>query len=339
MRTSACRPICIPSARTAAAHDASPAARARPIPTSLRTGAPSSAPCSQRIAARWRRFRSTTPEGRRSRRLSSRRSRRTSRRRGGRRTAARLPPNAEWLGGPSEIVVVDSATGQARAVAASPDGRNVSPFWLSDGKTILFASDRGGKPFAIYSVEVETGRTRRLNGAGNSAQSPTVSPDGRELVFVGYSVEGFDLFSMPMDAATWTDVAPAATAPSAARRPRPRRPRPRRPRPRRPRPRQWPAAVSRIRRRHRTVHGERLRRGTGRRSSSRTTGKSQPEPGHRGWTRSAAMRTAPASPGLRHGCGPTGRSGTRTIAGGRRSLPPSPTTPIRGATARCGRVR
>ncbi len=119
------------------------------------------------------------------------------------------------VGGPSEIVVVDSATGQARAVAASPDGRNVSPFWLSDGTTILFASDRGGKPFAIYSVEVETGRTRRLNGAGNSAQSPTVSPDGRELVFVGYSVEGFDLFSMPMDAATWTDVAPAA-APSAA---------------------------------------------------------------------------------------------------------------------------
>jgi Tol biopolymer transport system component len=115
------------------------------------------------------------------------------------------------LGGPSEIVVVDSATGRARALAASPDGRNVSPFWLADGKTILFASDRGGKPFAIYSVDVETGRTRRLNGASLGAQSPTVSPDGGKLVFVGYSVEGFDLFSMRMDAATWTDVGPETT--------------------------------------------------------------------------------------------------------------------------------
>ena len=86
----------------------------------------------------------------------------------------------------------------------------MSPFWLADGKTILFASDRGEKPFAIYSVDVETGRTRRLNGAGLGAQSPTVSPDGGELVFVGYGVEGFDLFSMRMDAATWTDVTPDA---------------------------------------------------------------------------------------------------------------------------------
>jgi hypothetical protein len=128
------------------------------------------------------------------------------------------------LGGPSEIVVVDAATGQARSVAASRDGRNVSPFWLSDGKTILFASDRGGAPFAIYSVDVDTGRTRRLNGAGTGAQSPTVSPDGRELVFVGYSAEGFDLFSMQMDAATWTDVPaapPSAATPSAGSEPDP----------------------------------------------------------------------------------------------------------------------
>ena len=119
------------------------------------------------------------------------------------------------IGGPSEIVVVDGATGRARAVASSPQGRNVSPFWLGDGKTILFASDRGGQPFAIYSVDVDTGRTRRLNGAGVGAQAPTVSADGAELVFVGYTVEGYDLFSMPLDAATWTDVAAEGTTPAA----------------------------------------------------------------------------------------------------------------------------
>jgi hypothetical protein len=115
------------------------------------------------------------------------------------------------LGGPSEIVIVDPATGMARPVAASPDGRNVAPFWLLDGRTILFASDRGDGPFAIYSVDVDTGRTRRLNGAGSGAQSPIVSPDGRELIFVGYTVDGFDLFSMRMDAAVWIDV-PSALA-------------------------------------------------------------------------------------------------------------------------------
>jgi hypothetical protein len=115
------------------------------------------------------------------------------------------------LGGPSEIVVFDRASGQTRAVAASADGRNVNPFWLPDGKTILFASDRGGQPFAIYSVDVDTGRTRRLNGTRPGAQSPVLSPDGRELVFVGYGIEGFDLFSVRMDEATWTDVASGGT--------------------------------------------------------------------------------------------------------------------------------
>jgi hypothetical protein len=118
------------------------------------------------------------------------------------------------LGGPSEIVVVDRATGQARAIASSPDGRNVTPFWLADGKTVLFASDRGGAAFAIYAVDVATGQTRRLNGTGIGAQSPALSPDGRELVFVGYTIEGFDLFSLPMETATWTDVPAAVTIPA-----------------------------------------------------------------------------------------------------------------------------
>ena len=58
---------------------------------------------------------------------------------------------------------IDRATGAVRAPSRRlRDGRHVSPFWLPDGTTILFASDRGGKPFAIYSVDVATGRTRRL---------------------------------------------------------------------------------------------------------------------------------------------------------------------------------
>ena len=119
------------------------------------------------------------------------------------------------LGGPSEIVVVDVPSGLARTIVSSTDARNVTPFWWSDG-TILFASDRGGEPFGIYAADVTTGSTRKLGGAGISAQSPVVSPDGRELVFVGYTVDGYDLFSLPLASAGWTDV-PAAAQGTPAR--------------------------------------------------------------------------------------------------------------------------
>ena len=120
------------------------------------------------------------------------------------------------LGGPSEIVVVDVASRTARAVVASRAARNVTPFWMPDGRAILFASDRDGSPFAIYSVATAGGQLQRLEEAGVAVQRPVVSPDGRELVFVGYTAAGYDLFSVPLSGLTWRDVsAPEAPAPES----------------------------------------------------------------------------------------------------------------------------
>jgi hypothetical protein len=119
-------------------------------------------------------------------------------------------------GGPSEIVVVDVATRRARAVVSSQDGRNITPSWLSS-TTVLFASDRGGEPFNIYSVDIASGAVRHLRGAGSSAQAPAVSPDGKTLVFVGYTTEGYDLFSMPLASATWSTVSAPSSASTPAR--------------------------------------------------------------------------------------------------------------------------
>ena len=110
------------------------------------------------------------------------------------------------LGGPSEIVVVDAATRAARSVVASDAARNVTPAWLS-ATTLLFASDRGGRPFSIYSVDSDSGAIRRLNGTGPSAQAPTIAPDGHTIVFVGYTTDGYDLFSLPLSSASWSEVA------------------------------------------------------------------------------------------------------------------------------------
>jgi surface antigen Omp85-like protein/WD40 repeat protein len=81
----------------------------------------------------------------------------------------------------------------------------VTPSWLS-ATTVMFASDRGGRPFGIYAVDIASGAVRRLNGTGRSAQFPTLSPDGKTIVFVGYTTDGYDLFSVAAGPASWSTV-------------------------------------------------------------------------------------------------------------------------------------
>ena len=123
------------------------------------------------------------------------------------------------VGGPSEIVIVERATSaNQRLVATSPRGRNASPVWARDGRTLYFASDRDGGPFQLYAVDTQTSKARRLDGAGASAHSPAVSPDGKTLAFVGYTPAGYDLFSVLLEDARWQDVAePSASATPSAR--------------------------------------------------------------------------------------------------------------------------
>ena len=108
-------------------------------------------------------------------------------------------------GGPSEIVLVDAETRGATVVATSPSGRNVTPAWTPDGRALLFASDRSGGPFDLYRVTLAPegdsftpAGLERLTEAAGGAKAPDVSPDGRTVVFVGYTVDGYDLFSMPL---------------------------------------------------------------------------------------------------------------------------------------------
>jgi hypothetical protein len=115
------------------------------------------------------------------------------------------------LGGASEIVVVDPADGRVRVVAALPGGRSASPSWTRDGASILFSSAVPDAAFQLYRVDVESGAIVRLEGTGPSAQSPDVSPDGRSVVFIGYTADGYDLFSMDLSAARWIPVASEPT--------------------------------------------------------------------------------------------------------------------------------
>lgn len=118
-------------------------------------------------------------------------------------------------GGASEIVILDPATGVVRqVVTSSRRGRNTSPVWSRDGRTLLFASDREGGAFRIYAADLAAGTLRRLEGTGPSAHSPALSPDGATLVFVGYTGDGYDLFSLPLAEARWEEVANEVPAPA-----------------------------------------------------------------------------------------------------------------------------
>jgi dipeptidyl aminopeptidase/acylaminoacyl peptidase len=119
------------------------------------------------------------------------------------------------LAGRSEIVLVDPASGRiVRTVASSHGSRSVSPAWLPDGR-LLFSSDRDGDGFRIFVTDIDTRQTSRLEDAGTNAASPEPSRDGGTLVYVGYTPDGYDLFSLPLASARWTVVA-SDTVDSAA---------------------------------------------------------------------------------------------------------------------------
>ena len=116
------------------------------------------------------------------------------------------------LGGPSELVIIDASTRDVHVLTSSAHGRNTSPAWTQDGRQILFASDRDGGPFSIYRIASDGSSLHKATNLGSTADAPTVSPDGARLVFVGYTVDGFDLFEIASSDVKWLEV-PQQTEP------------------------------------------------------------------------------------------------------------------------------
>jgi hypothetical protein len=135
----------------------------------------------------------------------------------------RWSPDGRWIvaerrqdGGPADIVLIDVAERRFRLLANLSGGRAATPAWMPDGARVLFSAAVDEDPFSVYGVDVATGTVTRLEGTGASAQSPAVSSDGHLLVYIGYTPEGYDLFSLPLGQATWTPVSQVSPAPPVA---------------------------------------------------------------------------------------------------------------------------
>ena len=106
-------------------------------------------------------------------------------------------------GGPHEIVGVDVTTQATRVVASDANARVVTPTWRPDGRAVIAAADLHGGPFNLYEFSVDASASpRQLTRMPGGATWPDVSADGRTIVFVGYTPDGFDLFQMPYPGST-----------------------------------------------------------------------------------------------------------------------------------------
>jgi len=116
--------------------------------------------------------------------------------------------------GHSELVTVDPATRAVRVLLAS--ARLASPAWMPDGETVLVAAQHGIEPFQLYGIDLASARVWQLPSVSGGARSPDVSPDGRTVAFIGYTTDGYDVFTMPIDRAKWTPVADDHFGPAKA---------------------------------------------------------------------------------------------------------------------------
>jgi hypothetical protein len=111
-------------------------------------------------------------------------------------------------GGYRDIRVVDVASG--RFIELQHDrALDQQPSWSPDGKLLYFASDRSGIA-NIYAYELATGELYQVTNVVSGAYMPEASPDGRTLVYVGYTKSGFDLFALPVERAKWEYAKPPA---------------------------------------------------------------------------------------------------------------------------------
>ena len=104
------------------------------------------------------------------------------------------------LGGWPEIVIVDVATTGVRVLASAPRTRFVMPAWRPDGSAVIAAVAADDETFNLFELPIDGSIARQLTHSSGGALWPDVSPDGNTIAFVGYTTDGYDLFSMPYPA-------------------------------------------------------------------------------------------------------------------------------------------
>jgi Tol biopolymer transport system component len=109
-------------------------------------------------------------------------------------------------GGFRDIVVYDLTTGKRRHLFRDR-AVELDPRYSPDGKYLYFSSDRTGI-YNLYALERASGELYQATNVLGGVFSPDISPDGKKVVFVGFNSYGYDIYTAPLDPATWPKAEP-----------------------------------------------------------------------------------------------------------------------------------
>jgi hypothetical protein len=109
------------------------------------------------------------------------------------------------------LAVVDLESGAFQGVIPHRDEEIANPAF--DRAYILYKSSRDDV-VNIFAVEIATGQCYQVTAAQFGADYPSVSSDGRTLLYSDYTARGYNMAELRLDPAAWTRI--DALAPSVA---------------------------------------------------------------------------------------------------------------------------
>lgn len=109
-------------------------------------------------------------------------------------------------GGYRDIEIVEVATGTVTRITRDR-ALDTGPAWSRDGHTLYFSSDRSGVA-NLYAFDLASAQLAQVTNVLNGAYQPDVSPDGRRLVYLGYTSRGWDLFTIDLDPTQFLEALP-----------------------------------------------------------------------------------------------------------------------------------
>jgi hypothetical protein len=114
---------------------------------------------------------------------------------------------SSWTrGGYRDIRIVDTRDGSF-VMITHDRAIDADPVYSPDGKTLYFSSDRTAV-MNVYAFDVESGDLKQVTNVINGAYQADVSPDGKTLLYLGYTCQGFDIFAISLERSQWLDALP-----------------------------------------------------------------------------------------------------------------------------------